>query len=178
MKELEIIKYLDKNYIIIDNYYVGRFNGIHDWGGEIVFMLKDIFSYDYNFVLSTFKNWAFKNGINENNWESSFHPRTLKLIWRPEKAIDLSHYGIKDAEARITSITSEDLNREIDAQILIDLKGKLNIDDFLSLLKCIGYEINLHWAENNFIPIKTFRAIKYNEIQNERKNNSYWQDWI
>lgn len=178
MGELEIIKFLDKNYTIIDNYYVGRFNGVHDWGGEIIWMLKDIFSYDYNFISSTFKNWAFNNGINERNWDSSFHPRTLKLIWKPQKAIDLSHYGIKDAEATLTSITSEELNKEIDAQILIDLKGKLNIDDFLNLVKCVGYETKSYWEPNNLVPKSRFHAIKYNEILHERKNNSYWQDWI
>lgn len=178
-KQLEILSYLDKNYYVVENAYICKYNSVHEWGNPIIWMLKQIFCHGEELTNTTFKYWAFNNGIDEDQWESSLNPRMLNVNWTPEMADDLRHYGIIDAEAQLTNILSQEIAREIDAQILLDLRGKLQNDEFLGVVKCVGYEPNeTTYDPNTFAPRRKFRAITHNEIENERKNNPYWQDWI
>ena len=92
--------------------------------------------------------------------------------------LDLHHYG-HDAEAELMSILSEELAREIDAQILLDLRGQLNSNELLGVIKCVGYEPgSTVYDPATFSPKKPFTSMKKHEIENERQNNTHWQNWI
>lgn len=178
-KQAEILKYLDKNYVVVENAYLTK-EGEHEWGNRVIWSLEQIFCHSKDLTESTFKFWAFAHGINDDNWEDTLNPKLLKAEWTPEMAEDLRHYGVMNAEEQLMNILSQELAREIDAQILMDLRGQIkSTDDYLSIVKCVGYEPSITVYDPwTFTPKKKFVAIPHNEIQDERKNNPYWQDWV
>ena len=179
-KQAEILKYLDKNYVVVENAYISKSDGQHEWGNHIMWSLGQIFCHGKELTTSTFKYWAFNNGIKEDDWESTLNPRVLRAEWTPEMADDLRQYGVMDAEEQLMNILSQELAREIDAHILMDLRGQISSsEDYLTIVKCVGYEPGQPiYDPMTFTPKRKFRAITYNEVENERKNNPYWQDWV
>jgi hypothetical protein len=179
VKQVEILTYLNKNYVVVDNNYLDR-AGIHEWGGEIINSLIKIFYHSRELTESTFKFWAFANGVDDDNWEESLWPKRLKANWTPEMADDLRQYGIINVEEQLINILSQEIAKEIDAEILSDLKGQFkSSNDFLNVVKCMGYEPGpTIYDPITFTPTRPFVKLKYNEIENERKNNTYWQDWF
>jgi hypothetical protein len=46
-------------------------------------------------------------------------------------------------------------------------------------MKCVGYEATQTvYDPVSFAPKKMFTSMKQNDIDNERQNNTIWQDWV
>jgi hypothetical protein len=179
-KQEQLLKFLDKNYLIKDDRFFTKYDDVHEWGAQISYGLSKIFSHDQEFCVMQLKYWSELNGLEEEEWNLAYGPRKLKAQWSVEMAQDLQMQCGFDAEEQLTSILATEIAREIDSDILRKLKGGLKkSDDLLGVLRCIGYEttpeiVNPH----TFKPYKGFVSMNYNDIKNERKTNSLWKDWI
>lgn len=74
----------------------------------------------------------------------------------------------------------DEIARELNAEILIDNKKNIrNSEELLGIIKCLGYEVSQSIVDpHTFIPRKYFVSSTYNEMINERNNNTFWQDWV
>ena len=175
----QLTNYLNKNYLIKENRFVNTHNNLYEWGYVISESLPVIFNFEREFCDNVFKDWAYLHGLNSKNLETAWGVRKLNTYWTPEMAKDI--IGIDaDAEAELISLISESLAREIDVQILKDLKNDIKTgDDFLRIIKCIGYETTQTiYDPNTFTPRKHFISMNFNDVERERKNNTMWQNYI
>jgi hypothetical protein len=173
--------YLSKNYYVKDNRFFTKHDHQHEWGFSIADSLPSIFSFDKQFCTEALTKWAYENNLNNESFEIAWGVRKLKTTWAPEMAQDLQvQYGINTAEEQLTNILAEELAREIDAQILRDLRSQFKQpNDLLGVVKCLGYEPSQTvYDPTDFTPRKHFVSTTYNEMVNERQNNPFWQDWI
>ena len=180
-KEKQIIQYLDKKYVIKEKLFITKYGDEHHWGFEIADDLPKIFSFDSEFCKKVLTQWAVDNDLDRNDFDKAWGSRKLKVNWSPEIAQDLQlQYGITSAEEQLTKMLVDELTREIDAQILSDLREQLNKpDDLLGVVKCLGYEPTATtYDPNTFIARKQFVSTKYHDMIHERQNNPLWQDWI
>ncbi len=177
-KREEIVNYLNKYYFIKEWYFFNRQHE-QEWGLEIIETLVKVFCHGVTLTENTLKDWAFGHGFSEENYLKATGTRRLKATWSPEMANDLGRYGIIDAEEQLISLLSEEIAREIDAQILLDLKGQIKQDEFFEIMECIGYTTTpLIYDPMTFIPKKGFISMTYNDIENARQNNTIWKNWI
>ena len=131
---------------------------------------------DKNYFIKD-KRFIYK--VNKEQLVLAWGQRQLKASWSLEMSQELQLNSLVDSGKELIALLSEEITNEIDAQILKDLNGSLNYNDFLSVVKCVGYEIGpTVYDTNTFTPINHFVSMKYNEIENERQNNTYWQDWV
>lgn len=177
-KRQELIWYLDKYYHVNESYFFNR-EDEHEWGLFIIETLIKVFCHETELTEETLKEWAFYKGLSEDEYKKATGPRKLKATWTPEMANDLGRYGIIDAESELIKILSEEIAKEIDAQILLDLKGKLNQEEFIGVMECIGYETTpTMYDPYSFVPKKGFISMNYNKVKNARENNTIWKDWV
>jgi hypothetical protein len=182
IKRGELIKYLDKNYTIIDGEFIVRYYEDTEWGSDIIKSLCVIFSIENEYSKDILKSWSFSNGLDEEGFKEALRPRTLRAEINLETSNDLMQNGL-DVEQVLITILSEQLAKEIDMAIIDELRnmGKINnTDELLGVIKCIGYEQDeqVIYHPMTFTPIKKFRSIKRKKIENERNNNPIWQDWV
>ena len=178
-KEKQIFDYLDKNYYIKEYKFFTRYGEIHEWGTNIVDSISIIFNFDKCFCLSKFNTWAYENGLNGDQLKLALNPYKLKTFWSPEMAQDLQMYGVEKVEENLIKAINEELSRELKSKVFDELKTHTNtFNEFLSLVKCIGYETTTLLDPNHMRPVKYFISMNHNDIINERKNNTLWQDWI
>lgn len=180
-KQEQILKYLNKNYVIKDDRFITKYDDVHEWGRSIAYGLGKIFSHDEEFCVMQLKYWSELNGLGEENWTTAYGPRKLKAQWSVEMARDLELLHGFDAEEQLTSILASEIAKEINSEMLRDLRvaGLKTQNELLSVLRCVGYEatpevVNPH----TFKPYRGFVSMNYNDIKNERKTNSLWKDWI
>lgn len=178
----ELFWYLNKNYYLKDSKFFNKFDDRHEWGYDIVKDVVKIFSYQEETCKLYLTEWAFLNDLNEDDLEAALGPRKLKVTWSPEMAQDLqAQYGVESAEEQLVKMLSEEISREIDAQILSDLRGEIKTsDDLLGVVKCLGYEPSEHaiYDPNTFVPKKSFVSTTYDEMVKERTSNPFWLKWI
>lgn len=175
-----LLKYLDKNYIVKDSRFFTRYGETHEWGVKIVEGLSVIFNFDEEFCELVFRLWAFRLGLTNDEIILAWNKQRLKAHWRPELAQDLQSWFSCDAEADMISMLANEISREIDNETLKELSKKTKkIDELIGVIKCCGYELTpLTHNEQTFTPIKYFVSTNYNDMINERQNNTFWQDWI
>jgi hypothetical protein len=173
----QILNYIKKQYYVKDGVFFNKYN-IHEYGNEIIRELPKIFSVDREDCIEIFKEWAVSNGIEYLDTDA-YGSHKLNVSWSPGIAQDLRSYIHIDAEAELTAMLSEQIATEINAQILFDLRGQLNTNDLLGVIKCVGYEPGpTIYDPETFSPKKHFVSIKKHERENERQNNTHWQDWV
>lgn len=182
IKRDEIIKYLDKNYTIIDGDFIVRYYEDTEWGNDIINTLCIVFSISNEYSLETLKYWSYNNGLNEEEFIKALGSRTLRAEINLDISNDLMQNGL-DVEQVLITILSEQLAKEIDTKIIDELRnmGKINnTDELLGVIKCIGYELDeqITYDPTTFTPTKKIRSIKRKQIENERNNNPIWQDWV
>ena len=182
VKREEIIKYLDKNYTIIDGEFIVRYYEDTEWGDDIINTLCIVFSISNEYSLETLKYWSYNNGLGEEEFIKALGPRTLRVEINLETSNDLMQNGL-DVEQVLITILSEQLAKEIDTTIIDELRnmGKINnTDELLGVIKCIGYELDeqITYDPTTFTPTKKIRSIKRKQIENERNNNPIWQGWV
>lgn len=182
VKREEIIKYLDKNYTIIDGEFIVRYYEDTEWGNDIINTLCIVFSISNEYSSETLKYWSYNNGLDEEEFKKALGPRTLRVEINLDISNDLMQNGL-DVEQVLITILSEQLAKEIDTTIIDELRnmGKINnTDELLGVIKCIGYELDeqITYDPTTFTPTKKIRSIKRKQIENERNNNPIWQDWV
>lgn len=182
IKKEELIKYLDKNYTIIDGEFIVRYYEDTEWGDDIINTLCIVFSISNEYSLETLKYWSYNNGLNEEEFIKVLGSRTLRAEINLDISNDLMQNGL-DVEQVLITILSEQLAKEIDTTIIDELRnmGKINnTDELLGVIKCIGYELDeqITYDPTTFTPTKKIRSIKRKQIENERNNNPIWQDWV
>jgi hypothetical protein len=173
----EIILFLNKNYHVKESKYFNRLDE-HEWGLNIIELLNNVFNHGLELTETTFHDWAINQGVLK--YEDAHGPRKLKASWSPEMANNLGMYGVVDAEAQLIALLSEEISREIDAQILQDLRGQIKTtDEFFNIVKCVGYETSpTIYDPYTFVPKRFFVSAKQDVIENERQNNTHWQNWV
>jgi len=165
--------YLNKNYLFDGNQFLNKLLGYNEWGNKICGELSVIFSIKVEVCENVFKVWSRNNGVTENKWRDAWGPNKLSVRWSPEFTQDINCYPLNAETALI-----EQIAREIEAQILLDVKIT-DTNEFLSVLKCLGYEAGeMSYNPDNFTPIKHFESIPYSKMMNERQNNVIWQDYF
>ena len=182
IKREELIKYLDKNYTIIDGGFIVRYYEDTEWGNDIINTLCVVFSISNEYSSETLKYWSYYNGLDEEEFIEALGPRTLRVEINLETSNDLMQNGL-DVEQVLITILSEQLAKEIDTTIIDELRnmGKINnTDELLGVIKCMGYELDdkITYDPMTFTPTKKFRSIKRKQIENERNNNPLWQNWV
>jgi hypothetical protein len=173
----QILNYIKKYYYVKDGIFFNRYHE-HEYGNDIIRELPKIFSVDREDCIEIFKNWAESHGVEYLDTDA-YGSHKLKSYWSPEMIQDLTAFRNIDAEAELTAILSEQIAAEIDAQILLDLRGQLNANDLLDVIKCVGYEKGpTIYDPTTFSPKNYFTSMKKHQIQYERQNNPHWQNWI
>jgi hypothetical protein len=178
--EKEIFWFLNKNYYIKEQRFFNKFDNNHEWGYEIANLLSNIFSYGLEKSKELLSKWAYENDMPDKAFELAYNRQKLKVKWTPEMAMDLiAMYQIDSAEEQITKILTEEIVKEIDAQILIDLREEIKTpNDLLGVVKCLGYETTpTIYDPMTFTPQKNFVSTNYNEMIAERQNNPFWIKW-
>ena len=176
-KENQILKYLNKYYYVKDGIFLNRYHD-HEYGNDIIRELPKIFSVTREFCTEIFKYWAEDLGIDYLDTDA-YGSHNLKTYWSPELAQDVTSYVSIDAEAELTNMVIEQIAAEIDAQILLDLKGKINANELIGVIKCLGYQKSpTFYDPMTFSPRNHFTSMKKHEVQYERENNPHWQNWI
>jgi len=176
-KEQEITKYLEKYYYVKEGVFLNR-EHVQEWGFNLLEYLVKIFCHEVDFTHDVIKKWYFSKGYDENTYKLSFGSRRLNAVWSEERITDLQRYGIMDAEAELIKLLSDEISKEIDAQILKDLRGQITKkEDFFELLECVGLETTQFiYDPMNFQPKRGFITTSYERRENERNNNPLWQD--
>lgn len=175
----EVNYYLNKNYNIFEGYYFNR-NNEQEWGLFVIETLVKVFGHEVFLTEEIFKEWAFSKGSSEEEYSKAIGSKKLIATWKPETAIDLKRYGVDSAEEMLINLLSEEIAREIDAQILLDLKGKIKTEsEFFGVMECIGYETTPQiYDPMTFEPRRVFISMKYDGIKHARDNNTLWKDWV
>lgn len=173
----QILNYIKKQYYVKDGVFFNKYH-VHEYGNAIIRELPKIFSVDKEDCLEIFKKWAESHGVEYLDTDA-YGSHKLKTSWSPEMANDLIGFNNIDAEAELIAILSEEIAAEIDAQILLDLRGLINTNEFLDVIKCVGYEKGpTFYDPATFSPKNYFTSMKKHQIENERQNNTHWQDWL
>lgn len=178
-----VLKFLDKFYVVKNGRFYTKFDDKEEWAYEIVQTLSATFKKETNTFSVLLQKWSSENGMTDEEWSNASGLKKLNVTWSPEAVQDLSVMcGIDDvqrAEALLVKELSEKVSREINTKVFKDIKKELNIDEFFSLMKCEGYEgTHSIYDTNQFSPRKYFTVTRYDEMLNERQNNTIWQDWV
>lgn len=178
-KEKEIISYLEKYYEVKDGVFLNKL-GEQEWGFNLLQYLVKIFYHEVDFTESVIKKWYFSKNYDENAYKLSYGSRKIKAIWSEDRITALQRYGVMDAESELIKMLSDEIAKEIDAQILKDLRGKIKKkDEFFELLECVGLETTpMMYNPMNFSPQQGFITTSYERRENARKNNAIWDYWV
>lgn len=177
--EKEIFWFLNKNYYIKEQKFFDKRNNSHEWGFDISNLVSNVFSYSLEKSQEVLTKWAYQNDLSDDAFFLAFGKQKLKVKWSTEMAMDLQAYGITSAEEQLTKLLIDEIVKEIDAQILIDLREEIKTaNDLLGVLKCLGYEsTEIVYDPQTFSPQKRFVSTKYHEMMDERQNNPFWLKW-
>jgi len=181
--EEQISRYLSKNYVVTDKMFFTTYDNKHEWGYEILKTISQIFDVNIDVCSTIFETWGLRNGFKtktfDEDWQKAKNHKKLNVKWTPEIAQDLHGYGI-DAESELISLMSQEIAREIDAQILRDIGSEIKTsEDFLSVIRCVGYDTtSTVYDPFTFMPQKYFESMNYKDVREERNNNPIWQNWI
>ena len=180
-KGFDLITYLNKRYYIKENLFFEKNTDEHVWGESILTKATKIFSYDGVFCLNIIAEWVAKYNLSSEEFRTALYPKTLKVTWNPEVAQGLAAYfGIYSSEEHMKNILIDAIGRELNSEILLANKEKIKtIDDMVSIIKCLGYEPSTTiYDAATYRPRRYFVSTTYNEMINERQNNTLWQDWF
>lgn len=175
-----IQNYLDNHYsVTLNGYILNHTPSLIEEGKDVVKFLTKTFSISEEEVIEIFHAWNIKHGISDEEYESLYNIKPLRVTWSPELANDLTTFQGFDAETELIAILSEHIANEIDAQILRDLNGNLNTDEFISVVRCLGYQLGpTIYNPTTFQPRRNFIPLSLQERKNERQNNTIWQNWV
>ncbi len=176
-----ITDYLEDNYVIQHNTFVNKRTGETEWGYKIIEHLEIILSIKTNYINDIVKCWYLSKKASLERWDNSLRHVYLKTTYEPDKQIELERLIGINAEKQMVFLMTESIAREIDSQILRDLKKKVTgLVEFENLMKCLGYKLSdvIYRRQPFRQPYKAFYSTtEYDKIY-EQQNNSYWKDWF
>lgn len=180
-KGVEFIHYLNKRYYIKEKLFFSKNDDKHVWGESIISHACKVFSYDSGFCIKLLNEWLRKHNLVGDEIRKALYPKTLRTTWNPEVEQGLAaQFGISDSEVYIKNALIDSIGRELNSEILLANKEKIKtIDDMVSIMRCLGYEPSSTFYDGATLrPRKYFISTTYNEMINERQNNTLWQDWF
>lgn len=175
-----ITNYLEDNYVILNNTFINKVTNKSEWGHTIIESLIPILSIDEKFITKVVKWWVLSKGMSDDKWDNSFISVILNTKFDSLKQIELEQIIGINAEKQMITLLSEQIAKEIDSEILRQLKKKVTgVVEFENLMKCLGYVLTpTMYNPNTFKPFKKFLSItEYDKIY-EQQNNPYWKDWF
>lgn len=178
-----ILSFLEKTYTFTDNHFfkknVCKYETAQEWGSDIINSLMVVFSESRDFCETTFKFWAYSLGASPEVIEVNLQRKVLKTMWVPELAFDVNHqFGTYTDEETIHSFLNE-FSNEIGSPILKVLMKFAPYSELKSIIRCIGYTLSdTLYDAYTYQPLNQLVLLNYEEIEHERQNNTYWQDWI
>lgn len=180
-KGFDLINYINKRYYIKEKLFFEKNTDKHVWGESILSKVTKIFSYDDVFCFTILTEWVAKYNLSSEEYRIALYPRKLKTTWNPEVEQGLAaQFGISNSEEHIKNILIDAIGRELNSKVLLENKEKIKtIDDLVSIIKCLGYEASSTIYDTATLrPRRYFVSTSYNEMINERQNNTLWQDWF
>lgn len=180
MQKNEIISFLDKNYAVRNNVFIDKSSNKQEWGYEIVDVIKEVFSIGQEACKDEVKAWYKGFYLNDKAFERAFGTKQLKVTWNPELAMDLQAYGVTSPNRQIISLMIQEIGKEVDVTILREIEPNLTTaEDLIGIMGCLGYKVGpTTYNEQTFMPVRHWWTIKDEERDNERQNNTIWQNWV
>lgn len=183
-REQEIIKYLNKTYIVKEKLFFNKYDNNHEWGLEIVEWLINMFpinsGYDNgsDFITKVIFKWAEIFGLNESEIKNAWVPRKLNAKWSISMEDELVRLGVTNVEGQMINLLIGELSKEIDTTVLKELRPQIKtVDDLFGLVNCVGYKKSpVLYNPTTFLPEYGFISVKYHEMLNERQSNNIWQN--
>ncbi len=176
-----ITDYLENNYVILNNSFVNKHTMVSEWGYKIIEHLEIILSIKSNYISDIVKCWYLSKEASLERWDNSLRHVYLKTTHEPDKQIELERIIGINAEKQMVFLMTESIAKEIDSQILRDLKKKVTgLVEFENLMKCLGYKLSevIYRKQPFRQPYKAFYSTtEYDKIY-EQQNNPYWKDWF
>lgn len=175
-----ITNYLEDNYVILNNTFVNKITKNSEWGHAIIDSLVPILSINEKFITKVVKWWVLSKGMSDDKWNNCFIQVILKTKFDSNKQIELEQIIGVNAEKQIVALLSEQIAKEIDSEILRQLKKKVTgVVEFENLMKCLGYVLTpTMYNPNTFKPFNKFVSITEYDKMYEQQNNPYWKDWF
>jgi hypothetical protein len=172
----QIVKYLDKRYFINEHRFYTKFEKEPEWGLEITKDITMIFAYDFEFCRRTLRSWAFSNGMVKDAWHMAYHKHKLDIAWSP----DFREYIHINSNRELINYLIDEIIDDLQSSILTYYRGRLTvIDDFLGILRCIGYtRSRAEYSDFGYSPRQFLVSMNYSDILEERKKNPYWKEWV
>lgn len=121
-----ITNYLEDNYVILNNTFVNKVTKKSEWGYAIIESLIPILSIDENFITKVVKWWVLSKGMSDDKWNNCFIPVILNTKFDSLKQIELEEIIGVNGEKQMIILLSEQIAKEIDSEILKQLKKKSN----------------------------------------------------
>lgn len=175
-----ITDYLEDNYVILNDSIVNKHTMESEWGYVIIEDLQPILSLSEDFIKKIIKIWVMSKGMFEGKWTNAYMPIILRTIHYPNKVIELERLIGMNAEKQMVALLSEEIRKEIDSQILKELKKKVaTFGEFENLMKCLGYVFTeTVYDAHSFQPLRRIKSTTEYDKINEQQNNPYWKDWF
>jgi hypothetical protein len=175
-----ITDYLEDNYVVLNNSFVNKHTMESEWGYNIIEHLEPILSLKEDYLKHIVKCWAHSKGLFEDKWDNSYMSTVLKTVHYPNIQIELERLIGMSAEKQMIYLLSEELRKEIDLQIINELKKKVvTFGEFENLMKCLGYVFTeTMYDANTFKPLRRIKTTTEYDKMYEQQNNPYWKDWF
>lgn len=129
----KIHKYVEKNYIIVDNKIIEAHSNDSTYAIDIINEVKTFFDVDSQTAFQVVQNWVFVR-LPKNKWKDVYksrytlysyevqaEARTIRATWTPEMVQDLHAFHNIDAEAELRGLLAQEIANEIDREIINDL---------------------------------------------------------
>lgn len=175
-----ITDYLEDNYVFVYNTFINKHTNKSEWGYAIIEDLQPILSLSESFIKRILKCWVVSKGMFEGKWDKAYMPVVLETIHYPNKEIELERLIGMNAQKHMVALLSEEIRKEIDSQILKELKKKVaTFGEFENLMKCLGYVFTeIVYDAHSFQPLRRIKSTTEYDKINEQQNNPYWKDWF
>jgi hypothetical protein len=112
-----IVRYLNQNYRVLENKFTDVYANV-EYGQDIVLECYTVFDYDILDCERVLKQWAFANGLDEENFGKAYK---RPIYFSTELAQDLQGFYGLDVIAEVERQLVQEIAHEIDRQIINDL---------------------------------------------------------
>lgn len=140
-KEKYLIDYLDRFYKIDNHSFYSKRCDEISYGDDILCELEIVFTFGSSLNELILRLWAISNGLSEEFFEKAYKSpwisvtasdrvgelRTMRATWSPELIEDLQHYHNIDYTTELTNMLADELAREINNDIMLNLRNNHNI---------------------------------------------------
>lgn len=180
----QLYKYFDKYYTYNAEHDVilSKINSEYKYGNEIISDVSTILAIPKDIVNESYVQWCLSVGMSQDSIDYTLSPKILKFKWNVELANDMiaQNYDFASELNRLLiELVIPELEKEIDVNFLKFYKDELNGDNILNMIECLGYKTSeTFYCPDSFTPFKKLIQINKIELDETRRNNTYWKNWI